>query len=556
MKSTFIEHRACLSDTCGSSDGMGVYEKSGGELYGYCFACSTFFPDIDGVKEKAVVATVRSVMPTTNVLDDVTCYKSLSDPSRGLYDWAMAHFNVKVEVSEADGTTPTAHYYPYTNTEGKVVAYKKRGLPKTFATLGEWKDLELFGQRQAMAAGGKRLICVEGEADCVALYQALKVHNQGTQWDTMNYAVVSGCNGAQSIVRDLTRNANFVRRFEQIVLAFDQDEAGKKAVVDVLKLYPTALIASFDEKDANEMVKKGKVAALVKAVLFNAQRNRPEHIAPASALVNKAQQKPTVGLPFPWPTLTATTYGLQPKRIYTVGAGVGMGKTELAKEIIHSLLYNHDQKVGAFLLEEDSGQTVRSIAGKHDNMLYHDPTLEFDPACIATTIAPVQDNLFLYTNNYDRSWDEVKVAIRYLVAVEEVKWVFLDNLTVMVAHLSVSAQNEELSRIMVELSSMIAELDFSIFVFSHLNTPQVGPPHELGGEALESQLTGSRAMMKFSDYIIMLEGNKSPDLPPAKRNHRLLKLRKDRAFGRAITIGLNYNPVTGRLLEPSLSNAY
>lgn len=197
--------------------------------------------------------------------------------------------------------------------------------------------------------------------------------------------------------------------------------------------------------------------------------------------------------------------------------------------------------------------SLKQLASKKDGVRYHDPALIYDEKQLEESIDALDGKLFVYDHFGVKDWEEVKSAMRYMVVAEGVKHVFLDPLTALISHLHVSEANDALNRIMSELSGMVHELDFTVYYFSHLNAPDKGPAHEEGGECLISQMTGSRAMGKWSDYIFMLEGNKSVELPEVERNTRWLVCRKDRPFGRVFKVTAVYNTTTGLLREPTVT---
>jgi twinkle protein len=122
-------------------------------------------------------------------------------------------------------------------------------------------------------------------------------------------------------------------------------------------------------------------------------------------------------------------------------------------------------------------------------------------------------------------------------------------MTSLVSHVGTSEANELLNTIMGEIASMVEELDFNFIYYSHLNPPKTGPSHERGGKVHENQLTGSRAMIKWSHYIIGLERNKDPDLPEYERNTTTVVLLKDREFGNVGKFRIFYDKETGDLVE-------
>jgi twinkle protein len=145
------------------------------------------------------------------------------------------------------------------------------------------------------------------------------------------------------------------------------------------------------------------------------------------------------------------------------------------------------------------------------------------------------------------SWEKIKQCIRFWVIQNECKIIFLDNITALVSHLSPSEINSEVSKISSELAGMCQEMDFTCFVFSHLNPATSGVPHEEGGAVKEVQFTGSRALMRWSQVILGFERNKQAE--GAGKNLSLIRLLKDRKFGRSGMIYTKYINETGRLLQ-------
>ena len=75
----------------------------------------------------------------------------------------------------------------------------------------------------------------------------------------------SGARGGKSITR---RAATINSRFKQAVLVFDQDDAGAAGARKVAGLLVNCKAASFELKDANDMVQAGRGDELAKAVMY------------------------------------------------------------------------------------------------------------------------------------------------------------------------------------------------------------------------------------------------------------------------------------------------
>lgn len=547
MKGTFVEHIGCSK--CNSSDAGAVYKQENGSFDMYCFSCGAYDNNPYG-NNKENTRKINDEVKSIQTLKDIEELPSNGDPLRFLNPDSMKYFGVRTEMSTTDGFTVVSHYYP-TYKRGVITGYKKRDCAdKSFTAIGDIRQPDLFGQAQASKINNKRLYITEGEADAIALYQSLRDHARGTEWESMVPSVVSITNGSQAAAKDIGRNLDFVRKHEHVVLCFDQDEAGEEAVRSVVALLPNVFIVVLPEKDANDMVMKGKTSQLAKAALFGAKKHKPKAVVTVEDVWDRAVKPVEMGLSWPWPTVSKLTYGIRRKCIYGFGAGVGIGKTELFHEIQAHMINKHQRKAGLFMFEEDAGRTLKALAEKMYNKPFTVPNGEFTQKELEDSIHSLKDKVLLYDTRVGKDWDEIKSAIRYMVVGEGIQEIFLDHLTALTAHLSSAEANDHLNHIMSELSELVNELDCTIFYCSHLNPPNGGESHERGGNVLESQFTSSRAAIKWSHYLFGLERNKDPALPEEQRNLSKLVLLKDRENGNVGEISLFYNRYTRNMYEP------
>ena len=153
---------------CTSSDAYTIYEDGG-----YCFSCGyTNKKEKDNEMERST----NSVQPVPNIpmdnkLLEISSFSSYNISSRGISKDTVDHFKVKMSVT-SEGK-PESHYYPYT-TNGKIVSYKERRLPKEGFYLHGSAGQELFGQ--SVASGGKTLVITVGELDALAVADAIYKH--------------------------------------------------------------------------------------------------------------------------------------------------------------------------------------------------------------------------------------------------------------------------------------------------------------------------------------------------------------------------------------------
>lgn len=243
--------------------------------------------------------------------------------SRGLTDETIAAF--RVGGNEADD----AVLFPYF-VEGELVNIKTRLLAEK--KMWQAKDAEpcLFGWH--LVDPKARTICItEGEIDCMTLHQlgipALSV-NQGAgnhQW--------------------LDSDWERLRRFSDIVLCYDDDEAGRKGAREVANRLglDRCRLAKFPFKDANEFLLAG---ANCDDFLFHVKDARPldpDELVSAALLVDEviSDLYPAEDGPIDPPlfiTHEQSWFRFRPGEV-SIWTGInGHGKSQLLGQVILGLL--------------------------------------------------------------------------------------------------------------------------------------------------------------------------------------------------------------------------
>lgn len=531
-----------------------------GEEWVHCNRCSHYEKITDG-NRGALEGARKAYVEKSPEEIQATINEVLQLPIKELKTRFISHavaerFGVRVGLSCQDGETPVSHFYPKT-IEGQVVGFKIRNLEKkAFWAVGKGSGCDFFGIQQAQLGDvyTKKLFIFEDELSAMSGFQALTQHSNVT----IKPACVALPDGAGSAASTIARCRNFVERFEDIVVCMDNDEAGEEAANKIRAMLPHVKIARIPKgigkngkeiKDANDLLMDGRSLELANALRYNAAKESPAGAATVSDCLEDALKKPEWGLSYPWPGLTDKTFGLRYGEVIAVGGGVGGGKTLIAHELTAYLINEHKENVGVFMLEETTGNTLKNIAGKSANVPFHRPDAEFDPDLLRSEILKYDGKLFLYKNFGQNDWEDIKRCMRFWVVEHNVKFIFLDNITALVSHLTATEINTEVARIAVELAGMCNELNFTCFIFSHLNPPKGGAPHEEGGQVQEVQFTGSRALMRFSQLILGFERNKQAD--GDDKNLSQIRILKDRNFGQTGIIATKYCPVTGRLTQRS-----
>jgi hypothetical protein len=204
----------------------------------------------------------------------------------------------------------------------------------------------------------------EWNADTIVLpgYDVLATHEMlGGK-----YAVV--CPTSESVAkRDVANQWNYINSFKKIFICFDNDEAGYKAASDIAPLFDFHKVYHVrltTHKDPNEYLEAQQVDSFRK-IFENAKRFSPDNIISSFSDIREALRKDSesqIGT-YPFSSLQTNTYGLHEGEVVVVKARRGVGKTELLRAIEHHLLKTTKANLGLIHLEEDTGTTIKAIAG-------------------------------------------------------------------------------------------------------------------------------------------------------------------------------------------------
>ncbi len=230
-------HLPCNS--CGSTDALSLNEDGSTK----CFSCGEFLANKNNIGVRSVEHKPKQEITPAN-LTHGGMFASLTD--RNISADTAKKYGVKV-VYDGNGEL-SQHLYPYYN-NNELTAHKIRYVKdKRFSTEGNFEGTGLFGQH-LFKEGGKYLTIVEGECDAMSAYELL-----GSKW-----AVVSIKRGAQSAVKDIKESLEYVESFNNVVLCFDKDQAGKESAQEVAKIIKPnkCKIVTLPEgyKDPNDMLR-------------------------------------------------------------------------------------------------------------------------------------------------------------------------------------------------------------------------------------------------------------------------------------------------------------
>lgn len=528
-----------------------IFQQADGSYDGFDFAKGVYIADPYADKPAGYkpVFTKKTDEQIAAEIKEIEGFRTVALPDRKLKKEYLEYFNLKVGVSEEDGETPTTHYYPYYK-NGKLCGYKVRIIEgKRMWSVGDIKECDFFGWQQATETGAKKLFITEGEIDAVSLFQIMKDNAKGTQYADYNPAVVSLAHGSSSAARDIGKHAAAIRaHFKEVILVFDQDDAGQLAVDQTLKVFPEAQVAKLPVKDVNEGLMEGKSKAVHSAVQFKAAKPKNTRLVAAGDLHEQARVPAELGFSWPWEHITKATRGIRLGETIYIGAGQKQGKSEIVNTLAAHFIKEHGWKVFLIKPEEANNKTYKMVAGKFEGKFFHDPEKEFDEAAYDRAGELMRDKLVLLNLYQEITWEVIKNDIRQAAA-EGCKAIIIDPITNLTNGMDAAAANTKLQQIAQEISAMALDLGVVVFLFCHLRNPDVGQPHERGGKVLSSQFAGSRAMARSCNLMLGLEGNRDPDLPEEQRNLRNLVLLEDREFGAVGNFKLYWDRASGLFNE-------
>lgn len=485
-------HLPCPS--CGSSDGLTLYSDG----HTYCFPCQKRESGDGQQQERRGRMAKTPVIPYANL-------EQVDLKARGILKATCKKYDYF--ISKASGKpVQVANYI----VDGEVVGQKIRWADKTLMTFGSIPDM-FYGQ-WLFPGGGKRLIVVEGEIDCLTV----------SQISGNKYPVVSIPKGSGSAKKTFLAQLKWLETFEEVVVLFDMDTAGQDAVQSIKGiLSPGKLkIATISLKDPNEMLLAGLVEELTRS-LWNAEEYRPDGIINGNALKKKIRglKEKARGEALPWDIpLNDMIRGLRGAEITLVTAGSGIGKSTTVKAIAHCF-GKRGIKIGCMFLEESPEQCAQSIMSVEAGLPLHlekdDEEMLSEEAYNEAFESTLGTGNFVFYDHFGSiEGDNLISQMRYMAVVEGCKFIILDHISIAISGLEGSNERRIIDKLMTDLASLTQETGVGIIVISHLRkTDGKGKSHEEGGKITLDDLRGSGALKQLSFTVIALERNQQEEDP-------------------------------------------
>jgi twinkle protein len=365
------------------------------------------------------------------------------------------------------------------------------------------------------------------------------------------WPVVSIPQGAAGAARAIKRELEFVSSYTKVVIMMDNDEAGRKAALEIAQLLKPnqAYIAELPAKDPSELMMAGRGADILTA-FWEAKAYRPDGIVQGADIWDDIiAEDDTECIPWPYDGLNKITHGLRKRELVTITAGSGVGKSQVCREIAYHLI-QQGETIGYVALEENCKRTALGLMGLAINKPLHiskegvsnaDLKLAFDD-----TVG--SGRVYLYDHFGSLSANNLLDKIRYLAKGCDVGWVVLDHLSIAVSGISApEGERKAIDVLMTELRSIVEETGIGMILVSHLKRPEGNKGFEEGLAINLNSLRGSAAIAQLSDSVIGLERNQQSEDEANQVTVRVIKNRFSGETG--VATKLYFNKETNRLSE-------
>jgi twinkle protein len=393
----------------------------------------------------------------------------------------------------------------------------------------------LFGEDKFAAGSHKWVIVTEGAKDALSAWQVLRIPS---------VSVVS----ASSAVLDCVNSRSYLNSYERIYLCFDGDTPGREATERVAKLFDYDKVWDVKltkHKDANEFLQAGE-ADEFRNIFYNSKRYLPEKIISGlDEFDTLLETEPTVGVSYPFHSLTEKTKGIRLGESVLITAQEGVGKTELLHAIEYKLLAETDANIAAFFLEELPRRHLQALAGIHLGRAVHLP----ESGCTSYQVRQAlrdtiktDERLFVYTNFGSDDPEVLLDTIRFLVAGRDCRYVLLDHLSMVVSGLSTEDERRKLDYLSTKLEMMVKELNYALIIVSHVN--------DLG------QTRGSRYISKVADVRIDAARDIAAETDVARRTLHLSISKNRPAWQTGHAGSYVYNPLTCSYSETAANDNF
>ena len=428
-------------------------------------------------------------------------------------------------------------YFPATYLEDgeiKVSGYKIRQHPKDFYSKGYVGKVNLLaGQTQAVT---DTLVVVGGEICLISAKQMLapieKKYNRQIN-------VVSSLLGEDSTADCLKTQIEWVEKHKKIILALDNDDAGKKATQKCLDFLPKDKLftANLRYKDANDYIKNKDTESYMQDAYWNVSAVEDYGIIGSGDLFEYGiEASNDEGIPVPFHMLDLKPYVpmfMYDSIVLLVGS-TSIGKTANLDTTMSSIIMSSNDTTGVLSLEASRkkfAQKMHSrIIGVPLNRLSKEEQVNLqekhkDKIMDFYLDSNGEHRFFFADSDFD-SIEEAEKCILRLITVFGCKVIIGDPLQNIIGNKT----NEEQRSFMLFLEKIKKKYGVLILLGTHTRKATSGEKSGSdGGVQKEDSIEGSGSISKSASLIITLSRNKNSE-DWVERNTTYYSVPKNRDF--------------------------
>ena len=567
---------------CLSNDNLLVYVKHNEEgnevLDGSCRtpSCKSFWTeqelkDAGVLDENFVAPKTKPVVKTAITKAEYKALIARSNHDTTMKDGSLyrsikpetAHFYGHLFERDSSGEIIRT-YYPETKSTFKgelnsLRGYKSRDLPKAFGRhnigiVGTSNDLS--GSHK-FTSGGKWLLIVGGEEDKLAAAQMLRDYQiQRKQEDYDRIAVVGIHCGEGSLSKVCANSYDFIDSFEEVILCMDNDEAGRKAVQEAIKVLPEnkvkVMVTSL--KDCSEMLQTGKQKQFI-SDFYSAKPLIETGIISASEAAQGIEEyllAEKITLP---PHLHRVQDALRggirsTGAIVNIIGNTSVGKTFFSDVLVHHFIFNSPLKPTILSIERTAAELTLDLYSYHlgQNLTWFEEGADALEYLHREDVKELCNNMMIDEYGEPRFWiiddregtvEVLKKQIERAVKQNNSKLVILDILTDVLRSLPLDEQEQ----FMMWEKQMKKE---GVVFLNLLHTRK--PSNEKGEDGFkrvsEYDILGSGTIPQSADINIVLNRNKMAE-DSVERNTTYVDIPKCRGGLTGSDIcKLYYDPMT------------
>lgn len=422
--------------------------------------------------------------------------------------------------------------------DGKIVGFKLRCIAnKSFRWVEQTVDKKSNPLWNKVNFACKDyLIITEGELDALALI-TLGFEN-----------VVSLPNGAGSAKKTITDNADYIVEFKEIYVCFDQDEAGKKAALEVQQVIAMNKYRNIrlPAKDANEwLIEFEPSKEDFEKLMRNAERCSLPHVKDMMDVFLEMPSEMPKGLSTGWKNLDDLIGGIRKQEVNVVTANTGVGKTTFCVNLAYNLAMQGARCwMNSYEMYEISiaRKLLSLIVGK--NM----KTGHVDDITRTMGIQWLKDKKFILHDDSCEisSVKEMNKIFEKVNMVHNIDYVFFDHLDYLFCDDHSRDLNEDSKQVMIHLKKLAKHYNVGIILVAH--------PRKMGPQQQELEIKdikGSISIPQYADNVIILTRIKGD---AGVEDYTKISVQKNRLTGRQGTGKLYYDYDSDRFFDQPFTN--